>query len=305
MPDVSRWRDHAGPLIDFIKGFEIIECELCGFKHVVPIPGEEELATIYRDEYYSLEKPFYLDWHQEDLPWWNTVYQDRYQTFEDNLPGTNRRILDVGSGPGFFLLHGKERGWDVLGVEPSSQAAAHARGLGLDIMEGFFDEQVASCIGKFDVVHMSEVLEHIPDPRKMLRLAYGVLNPGGLIAVIAPNDYNPFQCALRTMYGYEPWWVTPPHHINYFDFASLSRLLEVIGFQIISREATFPMEMFLLMGDHYVGNESLGRECHGKRKRFKQRLVEAGLNGVKRNLYMAFAENNLGREVSIVATRNA
>ena len=32
------------------------------------------------------------------------------------------------------------------------------------------------------------------------------------------NEYNPFQIALRDNCGYEPWWLSPPHHINYFNF---------------------------------------------------------------------------------------
>jgi len=51
------------------------------------------------------------------------------------LPSGSRRILDVGSGPGYFLLHGKNRGWQTLGIEPSKQAAEHGRKLGLESLK--------------------------------------------------------------------------------------------------------------------------------------------------------------------------
>src|SRR6266545_3697491 len=133
----KQWHDHAGLVLDYANEFSVIECESCGFKHIVPIPTKDELAKIYRQDYYSREKPMYLERVTEDLEWWNIVYSERYDTFEENLPGQRRRILDVGSGPGFFLLHGKSRGWQPLGIEPSVQAAAHARGLGLEIVEDF------------------------------------------------------------------------------------------------------------------------------------------------------------------------
>ncbi len=300
MVETKQWQNHKGIVLDSVNGFDVIECETCGFKHVVPIPTQEELEAVYRQEYYAVEKPLYLERVREDLDWWNLVYSERYDTFEELLPPNRRRILDVGSGPGFLLLHGKQRGWQTLGIEPSAQAAAHSRKLGLEIIEDFLTEETARRLGTFDVVHMSEVLEHIPDPRGMVRLVQNLLTPGGLLCVVVPNDYNPFQYALRKACGYEPWWVAPPHHINYFDFDSLSHLLSSNGFEIVLREATFPIDMFLLMGDDYVGNDILGRQCHGKRVKFEKNLSRACYSGLKRNLYRALAKIGIGREVMII-----
>lgn len=300
---IREWKDHRGEILDSVKGFDVIECQTCSFKHIVPIPTPAEMDKAYRQEYYSVEKPLYLERYQEDLDWWNLVYSERYDTFEKFLPSHRRRILDVGSGPGFFLLYGKQRAWQVLGIEPSIQAASHSRELGLKIIEDFLTEETARQLGTFDVVHMSEVLEHIPDPRGMMRLARNLLAPGGLLCVVVPNDYNPFQYALRKACGYEPWWVAPPHHINYFDFYSLSGLFKKTGFKVILQEATFPIDMFLLMEDNYVGNDDLGRQCHAKRKNFERNLVKAGYGDFKRKLYHSIAGIGLGRELVIVGRR--
>ena len=299
MTETKRWQGHQGYVLDSVKEFDVIECETCGFKHVVPIPSLEEMESVYQHEFYTKEKPLYLERHREDLNWWNLVYSERYDTFEELLPPHRRRILDVGSGPGFFLLHGKQRGWQTLGIEPSSQATAHSRDLGLDIVEDFFTKETSRQLGMFDVVHMSEVLEHVLDPRETLELARGLLNPGGLLCVVVPNDYKPFQYALRTVCHYNPWWVDPPHHINYFDFDSLKRLFSSCGFEIALCEATFPIDMFLLMGDNYVGNDALGRACHAKRKTFEHNLKAAGLTALKRKLYQALASVGEGREVQL------
>ena len=71
-------------------------------------------------------------------------------------------ILDIGSGPGFFLLEGKRRGWKTLGIDPSKQAVEHARNMGVEIIEGLFSPSLVDKLDKFDVVHMNNVLEHIP-----------------------------------------------------------------------------------------------------------------------------------------------
>ncbi len=299
------WQGHEGEVCDTVNGFEVVSCRPCGFKHILPIPTLEELFTAYRHHYYTTEKPVFIERARQDLDWWNLTYDDRYDSIESLLHNKNdRRILDIGSGPGFFLSRGKERGWKTLGFEPSAQAAAHSRTLGLEVREDFLDEKTAKGIGRFDAVNMSEVMEHLREPAKMLELIHGLLNPGGVVCSVVPNDYSPFQQALREACGFKPWWVAPPHHINYFDFDSLSRLFERCGFRVALKEATFPIDLFLLMGDNYVGNDALGRICHGKRMAFEKNMQKAGLGGVKRRLYQALADCGIGREVMVFATRS-
>jgi SAM-dependent methyltransferase len=301
VPDSSSrvWQNHAGPLLDSVKGFDVIECGRCGFKHIVPIPTPEELSDLYHHEFYTTDNPMYLQRHREDLDWWNMVYGERYDTFENLLPPSRRRILDVGSGPGFFLLHGNQRGWQTLGIEPSRHAAAHGRGLGLTIVNDFLNEETARQLGKFDVIHMREILEHIPDPAGMLRLVGDLLDTGGVLFLSVPNDYNPFQSAARKACALNPWWIAPPQHINYFEFKSLNRLVQSLGFEVILQETSFPIDIFLLMGDNYVGNDTLGRHCHAKRKLFEQNLANAGMTNLKRELYRLFASMGIGREVQL------
>lgn len=300
---VKQWQNHRGSIIDSSRGFDVIECESCGFKHIVPVPSQDELDSVYRQEYYMKEKPLYIERAIEDLDWWNLVYGERYDSFEELLSPDMRSILDVGSGPGFFLLHGQKRGWRALGIEPSAKAAEYSRNSGLNIIEDFLTDRTASDLGKFDVVHMSEVLEHIPDPSGMLSLAYDLLSSGGLLCVVVPNEYSPFQHVLRKACNYEPWWVAPPHHINYFDFESLLGLFERNNFEVVSSEATFPIDIFLLMGDNYVGNDAVGRLCHGKRKAFELNMARSGLKDLKRGLYRRFADMGIGREIVMIGRK--
>ena len=305
MAEASAWQGHAGVALDTVNGFTVIDCDACHFKHIVPIPTPAELEHVYGHEYYSTEKPLYIQRHLEDREWLTLVYAERYELFERLLGGSHRRLLDVGSGPGMFLLQGVERGgWSVRGLEPSSQAAAHSRTLGLDVTQAFLNADTAEGLGRFDVVHMNEVMEHVPDPREMLRVVDTLLEPGGLVALMVPNDYSPFQAALRIACGFAPWWVAPPHHVNYFDVPSIRRLLAE-RFEVVSVETTFPIDLFLLMGDNYVGNDDLGRACHAKRKAFETNLAKAGLTPLKQEMYRALASLGIGRDVFVVARKAA
>ena len=304
MAEQSAWQGHAGVALDTVNDFTVIDCDACRFKHIVPIPTPAELEHVYGHEYYATEKPLYIQRHLEDREWLNLVYAERYELFERLLGPAQRTLLDVGSGPGMFLLHGVERGgWTVGGLEPSSQAAAHSRGAGLDVTQAFLDATTAAALGRFDVVHLNEVLEHVPDPRDLLRVIDGLLNPGGLVALMVPNDYSPFQAALRAG-GFDPWWVAPPHHVNYFDVPSIQRLLAE-RFEVVSVETTFPIDLFLLMGDNYVGDDALGRACHAKRKAFELAIARAGMTPLKQELYRRLASLGIGRDVFIAARKAA
>ncbi|MEL4300398.1 class I SAM-dependent methyltransferase [Shewanella xiamenensis] len=291
--------EHFGRKIDAKDGYDIIECEVCGFTHVSPLPTFEELDTFYKEAFYVTEKPTFFKQKQEDEAWLNLQYSDRYDTFEQHLPSTRRRVLDVGAGAGYFLKHGQSRGWTVKGIEPSPQAVEYARSMGVDQEVGYLTSESAGQLGQFDVIHASLVLEHVPNPIELIRIMYGMLTEGGIICISTPNDYNPFQQALRDVDKFQPWWVCPQHHLNYFSPDSLQQLLEKHAFTVLRKEASFPIDMFLLMGDNYVGDNTLGRACHHKRVRFETRLAEAGKNDVKRHLYQALAELNLGREICI------
>ncbi|CAH0354126.1 bifunctional 2-polyprenyl-6-hydroxyphenol methylase/3-demethylubiquinol 3-O-methyltransferase UbiG [Aquabacterium sp. CECT 9606] len=297
----KQWHDHGGTVLSSVNGFDVIDCAECKFKHVIPIPTEEELEKAYRHEYYTQEKPLYLERYRQDLEWWNTVYTRRYELLEQNLSDGARSILDIGSGPGFFLLNGQQRGWRVKGIEPSIEAATHSQKLGLDVENIFFSEETAPTLGTFDVINMGEVLEHIPAPADLLKLAHSKLNVNGLICIIVPNDFNPFQEALEGHLGFSPWWVAPPHHINYFDFPTLAGLLAHCGFEVLHQESTFPIDLFLLMGDNYVGNDALGRACHTRRMNFEKAMVQSGRGDVLTKLYTGFANQNIGREVVMFA----
>lgn len=302
---MKEWQHHRGSIIDSVKDFDVIECDSCGFKHIVPIPSPDELINIYKDEYYSKEKPLYIEQYTEDLEWWNLVYSKRYDVFESQLSSDRRSILDIGSGPGYFLLHGKNRGWTVKGIEPSSKAAEHSRTLGLDIINSCLSEETASELGCYDVVNLSEVLEHIPEPGKFLPIVTRLLKPGGILLVMVPNEYNPLQSAIRNVLQKNPWWVAPPHHLNYFDIDSLKKLIEKSGCLVFDYETTFPMEMFILMGDDYVGNDVLGRKCHGKRKTFESSLAKAGMSEWNRDFYKCFAKAGVGRDIVMYAKKSS
>lgn len=294
---------HNGPRITHVKGHDIIECFDCGFKHALPLPDPLVLEREYRDNYYADEKPNFIAHAGEDQSWFELAQNDRLEIFEKLLPGSRRRLLDIGCGPGFFLATAAKRGWNAHGIEPSRQAAAHARGLGLAITEGLFNKESAAALGRFDAVNLTNVLEHVPNPIAILEMATGMVDSGGIVCVGVPNDFSPLQIAARGAMNTGDWWVAPPHHLNYFDFDSLAALMTRLELKVAERTTSFPMEAFLMMGENYVADPGLGRACHNKRKRFDFAFEAAGLRETRRDFYRAMAKLGLGREAVVIATK--
>ena len=201
------------------------------------------------------------------------------------------------------MKRASERGWRAEGIDPSRQACAHARSLGESVTEGFYDDAAVEQLGLFDAITLTNMLEHVADPSALIERAHRNLSDGGLICVTVPNDYNRLQETLRRGQGLPPWWVAPPHHLNYFTFASLAGLLSRFGFREIARSTSFPMELFALMGDIYIGDDTLGRACHKKRVSFDLAFAKAGIPEVRKLIYTALAEVELGREAILIAKK--
>jgi 2-polyprenyl-3-methyl-5-hydroxy-6-metoxy-1,4-benzoquinol methylase len=298
---------HNGPLIAQAKGYNIVDCFTCGFRHVLPLPDPASLELEYREKYYSEEKPNFIAHATEDQAWFELAQNDRLAIFEKLLAVERRRLLDIGCGPGFFLKSAIARGWDAHGIEPSALAAAHARGLGAVVTEGFFNAKTAATPefqnARFDVINLTNVLEHVPDAAQTLKRAVDLLQPGGVLCVGAPNDFSLLQIAARNATQIGDWWVAPPHHLNYFDFDSLEAAVTRLGLILAERTTSFPMEAFLMMGDNYVGDPALGRNCHNKRKRFDMAFEQSGLTGMRRDFYRALAKLGIGREAVVIAVK--
>lgn len=295
------WKEHTGPVCHHKSPYTVIACERCGFRHVVPLPTADELTKLYQEQFYQADKPQYFTRYEQDEAWWRLVYRDRFELLEQSVVGASRRLLDIGSGPGLFLRVGAERGWDAWGLEPAPTAVAYSQARGAQVREGFFTADAVRDWAPFDAINLAHVLEHVPNPFDVLDAVRAKLAPNGVVCIVVPNDYNPLQAAAQHTLGLPPWWMAPPHHLSYFDFDSLARLLARCGFIEVARTTTFPMEWFLLMGDNYVDDDTVGRALHAKRKNWETALEQSGLAEQKRQMFRALAQQGWGREVVMIA----
>jgi SAM-dependent methyltransferase len=138
-------------------------------------------------------------------------------------PGT--RLLDVGSGYGFFRAAAVEQGWTHDGEDVSAFAAKAGEELfGFPTFIGTLEQFAAQTDAKYDVVTLFDTIEHIADPEAFMRVVVGLLAPGGLCVLRTPNlralemtIFGRFQHSLKL------------EHLHYFSPASLCHLSERVG----------------------------------------------------------------------------
>ena len=147
----------------------------------------------------------------------------------DPLP-PGARVLDVGAGNGTAVRALAAVGIDAHGIEPSADAVAAARSRGCTtVTQGTLDDTRLQP-GDWDVIRMSQVLEHVPSPRTTLETIRPALKPDGVVVIGVPN----FASALRWLTG--PSWdgLELPRHLHHFTPATLGMLLESTGFEVVT-----------------------------------------------------------------------
>ena len=292
---------HKGKVVTEKGKFKLIDCEVCGFKHLDPIPSKEEIKEYYKKRYYQENISKILDSQKEakELQWQYLWYRDMLLIFNKHIGDMNqKRLLDIGCGNGFFLKFMSENGWEAFGIEPSPKASEYARSLGLNIINTTLEEfAVDKWFNYFDAINLKCVLEHVPNPMEILEICKDLLKDSGMICVEVPNDFNSFQLKEHKL-GKPQWWIAIPDHINYFDFRSLERVLESLGFEIVLRTTDFPMELFLLMGEDYIENDKVGSKCHQKRMKFELNIPDE----IRRDIYISLAKLGIGRSCIVYVT---
>ncbi|HLF11013.1 MAG TPA: class I SAM-dependent methyltransferase [Gammaproteobacteria bacterium] len=191
-----------------------------------------EASEYYDEIYYSGGvRPRENEWQALSARGWRS----QISLVEREL-GRKGRFLDVGCGTGSALAAARGLGWDAEGVEPSESAAAAARARGVTVRSATL-EGAAYPAASFDLVWLSHVVEHVPDPVVLLREVARVLAPAGMAMISVPNSRAFVYAAtnlvhrLRGRYGKDKLAcsLAPPGHLYAFDERSLRVLLSKAG----------------------------------------------------------------------------
>ena len=313
---------HQGEWLDSVAGtdpatgapciYQVLRCELCISTHVYPLPSERALAHYYATQFYTVDKPDYVERYERDRAWWEQCVHRPLLTGLQR-PEARPRLLDVGAGPGIALDVARQLGWETWGIEPDPALATALAQRGHKGWAGVLSEDrtlpgVCGWLwgqpGSFDVVYAYEVVEHQPCPESFLLACAALLKPGGSLVIVVPNDYNPAQLAARQQLQVPPYWLAPPQHLHYFTPKTLQLLVRRCGFRVEDLRGTYPLDRALTEGENYLGNDTLGRAVHQRRMAEELASLADGTWADREALYRGnLTYYRLGRELVCVARK--
>jgi len=221
--------------------YDILQCVSCRFEQTSPLPSLTELKELYRTHYnFGGERDtLYTRLRQQFL----SSFLFRAWTRVDGdgafyLRRGNGRLLDVGCNEGRGLRIYAANGFRVEGSDLNEAAAEVARSAGFRVHTRLLEELNPE--EPYDVVVLSNVLEHSLDPRRMLLEVHRLLAVGGEVWVSLPNSGS----WLREAFGrsWINWHV--PFHISHFCAATLRQLLTDTGFMRIEIRQITPALWF-------------------------------------------------------------
>jgi len=184
--------------------------------------SEEHRAV--EDEIYSLEYQGYVP----DPRFVATARQLVEAEIQRRVPPP-ARVLDMGCGAGEFLEIARGLGYQVEGIDISRASAAICNSKGLTARAGDFLTEPFE--GKFDLITMWDVVEHLRSPETFFVRARDLLSERGFFFAKVPSfgdlsvrvsSYVPRAAGLL---------LGAPEHVQYFDLNSLSKLLDRTGFR--------------------------------------------------------------------------
>lgn len=163
---------------------------------------------------------------------------DRLVAAADLIP-PSRTLLDVGCGDGTLGLLVQGKVAEVHGIEWAGHAIEEAEARGVRVQRCDLNRDSFSHPDEwFDAVACLDVIEHVLDPRRLLREIHRVLRPAGALILTTPNiRYIHFVSELL-FEGRFPRTSSDPEgfdggHIHYLTYGDCEALLSEAGFKEI------------------------------------------------------------------------
>lgn len=202
--------------IGFVGAYSLMKCTNCGLQFLDPIPDKNALYKIYFDYYRSWD----LSRSEKEV---SLMKSNTFLGYLHHIKPycSSGTLLDVGCATGTLMRVAQKMGYDVYGVEISPEGIKRCREqFGYSkIVEGDLRTEDFP-FEFFDVIILSDVLEHIIEPYLFLNILRNFLKSDGYLLIVTPNTSS---WTRKTM-G-KRWLHYKEEHIYYYNISNIRKLL--------------------------------------------------------------------------------
>ncbi len=242
--------------------FELWRCAGCDFLFTQDPPEPEAAGRYYQGEEYISHSD-----NQQGL------VNKLYHTARDFMLGRKyalvakvskgKRLLDYGTGTGYFTDFMVRKGYTARGIEIDAGARNYGRekfGITVDAPAALFDTLTPD---SFDVITLWHVLEHLYDPQKYLARFFELLAADGKLIIAVPNH----KSTDAKTYGADWAAYDVPRHLWHFSPATMRKMVGQAGFRVVATRH-MPLDPFyvsIMSQRYHNGGGMIGGGLRGFR----------------------------------------
>ncbi len=229
------------------SSYDLAHCRECDLVYLSPLPSERDLEILYIDE---LQFDYYTEESSRSVV--EFILSRLRAVLEGIKVGDTRTVLEraglkkahlkrplsvleIGAGPAWMSRAAKSFSPDSLTVAQDVTPEMASKCPWVDhYVVGFTDAPEIDAYGPYDVISMTHVIEHLPDPVGMLRRLRPITR--GIVFLTAPHRPVKWDGSIEGWRTYSYHHV--PGHLQYFSEQSLRRAAEASGFSLAYWDAT-------------------------------------------------------------------
>jgi SAM-dependent methyltransferase len=208
----------AADRVNAMEPFYPLRALVCGKCFLVQLEEFETPEQIFSD--YAYFSSYSSSWLE---------HSQRYaeQMIERLQLDGDSRVVELASNDGYLLQYFRDRGIDVLGVEPAANVAEVAIEKGIPTVVEFFGQDTARELAResqADLLLGNNVLAHVPDLNDFVAGMKLLLKPGGVITMEFPH--------LMRLIDDNQWDTIYHEHFSYFSFLTVSAVFTAHGLRL-------------------------------------------------------------------------
>jgi len=203
--------------------YDLIHCKPCDVVYLSPLPLPQDLDAIY-------SAPQFDYYTEEQTPAVMEFYTGRIGALHEHLGNPEQlNVLEIGAGPAWIARAAKEAlpFTTTVAQDVSPEMAARCPWVDRYLVQPAESNEI-DALGPYDVISLTHVIEHLPDPLAMLRRLRPITR--GVVFITAPHRPERWNGSIEQWRSYSYNHV--PAHLQYYSHYGMRRAAEVTGFKV-------------------------------------------------------------------------